>query len=1452
GIATCNTITLGSSSGNHTYTAVVAGAGSVTFGATANPATSTSPTVVRIYEAPSGTDSIGTRSLTNGQTLALRAVIFRPADSTILKETSVSWTTTGTLRASDLSTSAGGARVTLTPSVTSTGSIQAYLTNPDEISNYNVQAPFGAITGTITASITQTPTQVLVVSGNSQSAPRSTTLPNPFQVKVLDASNSVVPNITVTFSTSSGGSVSCSGGVGSAVTGSDGIASCFGVLGSTAGNQSFSASVAGAGAANFSATATSASVNPPAAVAVAAGSISSGTAGQALSGLGLIARVSDSGGASVQGTSVTFSVVSGGGSINCTNPKPTDSDGLVACNVTLGSSLGSQVFQATVTGSSPTLSTNFTVTAAHPPTRLRIYPLAGTSAVGNLNLTIGDPAYQMAAVLEDLSGNLINDSASPVTATWTVSGLSSARLSTSGAGKFASYNPTGPDEIGVITAIASSASMSTYNITQATTATGIVTVAYALLPDRISIVTSTNNQVATTRSDVTLTANVKNTGNVNVPGASVRFQPATGGGTVACISFANCSCVNNQDCTVATDSSGNASIRATLGCQTGAGNQTYRATISGAGLTVPQVIFNATGTPGLASSLAFTTSPGGANAGSTFGTQPVVEVRDSCGNVITSDNTTVVTIPTTPNTGTGTVEGTRTATAVSGVASFVSLNYSTAEAGVRINASATLNGNPVTATSGSFTVGAIIAAAQCAAGAPAGWSTTEGGCRDLTSGLVWSARSASTMNWHNAVWDSTVTGSAPEALEVSRGIVRDVTGSGSVDAAFGAYCHDLVESGYSDWRMPTTTEWTSAHTNNATAGLQNYTGTTYWTSTGSSATIAARFLNGVATTDGNSNLTMLYSVRCVRQTTADRMVLTSQPSSVNSNIGHGRNIPFYVQPIIALRDSSNSIPYPDVRAVTISASVSGGSGSLAGTTTVNTSNGVATFTDLRFNGSGTVTLTASAPGIQSVTSNPFTVNETIPFAQCKATSGAWINANGGCKHVGTGLIFSHRIGTIANPLGALFSWHEAVWGGAIVGGPNSDPDTFDNGLLNDYDPATTLTGNFDNSGTHLCKNLNVMGFEDWRLPTSTEMALVDASVGNSKLIDNTPGSTIFWNSSSQNANSNSASFTFLTGNESWAVKTTTYSVACVRRDPPASLVFSTQAGANANGFGAGIPFTTPPVVQTRDTDNTPVSGNGTIQVTLRNSDGSTVTNGAQLCTLNNNYAYTCGSTLTVDFSNGSATLSSLTISKPGSYILRASTSNLSWNGVNLGPSLAAVNSATIVIPDTFLLSRCASGYTTTNGGCMDGNGKVWSHIILTPNQAGVASGLSWHEAVSANDYDAALPPGAGGVDINPSVNICDSLILNGFEDWRLPTRAEYNALGGQGGTQFNWQGQTNWSGWTIRFWTSSTDSATPGNAFYARSAPGLTTISTSVPKSSGNPANGFDTSNGYLIRCIRN
>jgi serine protease len=71
------------------------------------------------------------------------------------------------------------------------------------------------------------------------------------------------------------------------------------------------------------------------------------------------------------------------------------------------------------------------------------------------------------------------------------------------------------------------------------------------------------------------------------------------------------------------------------------------------------------------SALALTTEPAGAVAGEPLATQPVLEIRDSRGNVVVRDSTTVVTAAIAS--GGGTLAGTTTATAVGGVATFADL-----------------------------------------------------------------------------------------------------------------------------------------------------------------------------------------------------------------------------------------------------------------------------------------------------------------------------------------------------------------------------------------------------------------------------------------------------------------------------------------------------------------------------------------------------------------------------------------------------------------------------------------------------------------------------------------------------------------------------------------------------------------------------------------------------------
>ncbi|NVJ00069.1 DUF1566 domain-containing protein [Myxococcus sp. AM009] len=86
--------------------------------------------------------------------------------------------------------------------------------------------------------------------------------------------------------------------------------------------------------------------------------------------------------------------------------------------------------------------------------------------------------------------------------------------------------------------------------------------------------------------------------------------------------------------------------------------------------------------------------------------------------------------------------------------------------------------------------------------------TANGGCEDIASGLVFAVIPFHS-NWHDAVWDSSVPGSAvPDAHDYGR--VNDYSGgypiSAGPDASAAAYCHELTQGGFSDWRLPSDKE----------------------------------------------------------------------------------------------------------------------------------------------------------------------------------------------------------------------------------------------------------------------------------------------------------------------------------------------------------------------------------------------------------------------------------------------------------------------------------------------------------------------------------------------------------------------------------------------------------------------------------------------------------------------
>ena len=124
-----------------------------------------------------------------------------------------------------------------------------------------------------------------------------------------------------------------------------------------------------------------------------------------------------------------------------------------------------------------------------------------------------------------------------------------------------------------------------------------------------------------------------------------------------------------------------------------AGSATITATSGAATASVSVTV-----TPGSVQQLAIRTQPAGAVVGVPFATQPVIEIQDAAGNIVTSSSTTVTAVIAS---GGGTLGGTANATAVGGVVTFTDLRIS-GNVGAR-----TLGffAGTLTATSAPFTLG---------------------------------------------------------------------------------------------------------------------------------------------------------------------------------------------------------------------------------------------------------------------------------------------------------------------------------------------------------------------------------------------------------------------------------------------------------------------------------------------------------------------------------------------------------------------------------------------------------------------------------------------------------------------------------------------------------------------------------------------------------------------------
>ena len=444
--------------------------------------------------------------------------------------------------------------------------------------------------------------------------------------------------------------------------------------------------------------------------------------------------------------------------------------------------------------------------------------------------------------------------------------------------------------------------------------------------------------------------------------------------------------------------------------------------------------------PAAASQLVIDTQPSAtAMAGVAFSVQPVVDIEDAYGNLITTDNTTQVSASLAS--GTGPLQGTTTVTVSGGIATFTDLSDNTAEtitlqftsnpaytaatsSAIVVSPAAAsqlvINTQPsATATAGAaFSTQPVIYVADQYGNLETGDNTTQvtvalnsgtgplqgtmtvtvaGGVAtfiDLSDNLAetitlqfTSNPSLTAVTSNNVV----VNPAAPSILVIQ----TQPSATATAGSPFSVQPVVYVEDQYGNLETGDNTTQVTAALNSGTGPLQ---GTTTVTVAGGIATFAnlgdntaetlsLRFTSNPATTTPTSTNIV------VSPAAASQLVIDTQPSATAT-----AGVAFSVQPVVDIEDAYGNLITTD-NTTQVSASLASGTGPLQGTTTVTVSGGIATFTDLSDNKAETVTLGfTSNPAYTAATSSaivvsPAAASQLVIHTQPSATATANVPFN---------------------------------------------------------------------------------------------------------------------------------------------------------------------------------------------------------------------------------------------------------------------------------------------------------------------------------------------------------------------------------------------------------------------------------------------------------------------------
>jgi adhesin/invasin len=434
-------------------------------------------------------------------------------------------------------------------------------------------------------------------STNLLTGPVGQALPSPIAVTVFGSDDQPLPGAQVTFSAANGGSVDPA----AATTDLDGVARTRWTLGPDVGANVLTVT---AGSVSTTLTAT-ASAGPPATVTLVVGDNQTAAAGTAVS-VAPAVRVADAFGNLAAGVAVTFSVLSGGGRVT-NGLRATDGQGVATVGSwILGSAAGTQTLAARVEANG----------VANNPI---VFSATATARVGSqMTVSAGDNQHAPvghvvpvapAVVVKDPSGAPVPG----VVVTFAVG---------SGGGAVIGGRQT-TDALGIAAVGGWFLGDLPGTNTLTAAAVGLQSVTFTAIADPgvpvslVAISPTTQSAAAGTKVASPPSVVVRDVTGSPVPGVSVAFTVAAGGGTVV-------------GSPALTNASGVATVTSwTLGSATGPNT----VVASAAGL--PTATFNATGTAGAAAAVVATV---GDNQTAVQGTGvaqlPTVKVTDAGGNPV--------------------------------------------------------------------------------------------------------------------------------------------------------------------------------------------------------------------------------------------------------------------------------------------------------------------------------------------------------------------------------------------------------------------------------------------------------------------------------------------------------------------------------------------------------------------------------------------------------------------------------------------------------------------------------------------------------------------------------------------------------------------------------------------------------------------------------------------------